>query len=255
MTAAHTYADAGTYSVTLTVTDAAGATASSTQSVSVEEPAGGGGETVVVAEDDFYRSESNGWGTAEEGGSWAVSGGSSEFSVEDGVGTVELGPSQSRDVELTEVDAESTETVVTFSSSEAMVGGASSVSVYARTVGDDSYSGRVRFAPDGTMRLYLIHGNSSLGSVPIPGAYVPGEQLTMRLSVQGTSPTMLAAKVWRTADEEPADWMVEATDSTPGLQTSGSSKIRIAMSAAADVTTEFRFYHFLITGLSDEIQN
>src|SRR5699024_5338741 len=39
----------------------------------------------------------------------------------------------------------------------------------------------------------------------------------------------------------------EATDSTPGLQTSGSSKIRIAMSAAADVTTEFRFYHFLIT--------
>src|SRR5699024_4816991 len=216
VTAEHTYAEAGTYSVTLTVTDAAGATGSVTQSVTVEEPAGGGAE-VVVAEDDFDRSESNGWGTAEEGGSWAVSGGSSEFSVVDGVGTVELGPSQSRDVELTEVDAESTETVVTFSSSEAMVGAASSVSVYARTVGDDSYSGRVRFAPDGTMRLYLIHGNSSLGSVPIPGAYVPGEQLTMKLSVQGTSPTTLAVKAWRTADEEPADWMVEATDSTPGL--------------------------------------
>src|SRR5699024_2715110 len=200
-----------------------------------------------VAEDDFERSESNGWGTTDEGGSWDVTGGSSEFSVEDGVGTVELGPSQSRDVELTEVDAESTETVVTFSSSEAMVGAASSVSVYARTVGDDSYSGRVRFAPDGTMRLYLIHGNSSLGSVPIPGTYVPGEQLTMKLSVQGTSPTTLAVTAWRTADEEPADWMVEATDSTPGLQTSGTSKIRIAMSAAADVTTEFRFYHFLIT--------
>src|SRR5699024_2540852 len=90
VTAEHTYAEAGTYSVTLTVTDAAGATGSVTQSVTVEEPAGGGAE-VVVAEDDFDRSESNGWGTAEEGGSWAVSGGSSEFSVEDGVGTVELG--------------------------------------------------------------------------------------------------------------------------------------------------------------------
>src|SRR5699024_4252589 len=45
----------------------------------------------------------------------------------------------------------------------------------------------------------------------------------------------------------PAGWQLETTDSTPALQVSGSSKMRIALSSTSDVSTEFRFYHFLIT--------
>ena len=247
VTASHEYAEAGTYEVSLTVTDSEGATDTVTQSVTVEAAPEEPADEVVVAEDDFDRSESNGWGSAEEGGAWSVTGGSAAFSVEDGVGKVALAPSHSRDVQLADVDALSTTTEVTFSSSEAMSGGASSLSVFARTVGDQSYSGRVRFEPDGRLRLYLIRGQEGLSSVLLPGEYVPGEKLSLKLSVQGASPTTLALKVWRADETEPAGWQLETTDSTPALQVSGSSKMRIALSSTSDVSTEFRFYHFLIT--------
>ena len=65
--------------------------------------------------------------------------------------------------------------------------------------------------------------------------------------MQGASPTTLALKVWRADETEPAGWQLETTDSTPALQVSGSSKMRIALSSTSDVSTEFRFYHFLIT--------
>lgn len=244
-TASHEYAEAGTYEVSLTVTDAAGATDTVSQSVTVEAPEPV--EEVVVAEDDFDRSVTNGWGSAEEGGEWSVTGGSGAFSVEDGAGKVALTPSRSRDVKLADVDAMSTTTEVTFSSSEAMDGGASSLSVFARTAGEHSYSGRVRFEPDGRLRLYLLRDQTGLSSVLLPGEYVPGEQLSLKLSVQGSSPTTLALKVWRTAEAEPAGWQLETTDSTPELQASGSSMMRIALSSTSAVSTDFRFYHFRIT--------
>ena len=78
----HTYAAAGTYQVTLTVTSNQGATGSVTHAVTVSP---------VIAADAFGRTTSNGWGTADTGGPWSVSGSASQFSVGGGVGTVNIG--------------------------------------------------------------------------------------------------------------------------------------------------------------------
>ena len=65
-----TYPSAGTYTVTLTVTDNRGATASTSSHVTVTGPPGG-----LYASDMFSRTVTDGWGTAELGGAWSLSGG------------------------------------------------------------------------------------------------------------------------------------------------------------------------------------
>src|SRR5699024_8522817 len=72
----HTYAKAGTYRVKLTVTDSTGATDSVTHDVTVSAPT-----EDTVAADKFGRTVANGWGVADTGGVWSLSGPHSAFAV------------------------------------------------------------------------------------------------------------------------------------------------------------------------------
>ena len=69
VTASHTYASAGTYTVGLTVTDNGGLTDTITHDVTVTAP----GTPAVLAQDAFTRSVAAGWGDADVGGTWNVS--------------------------------------------------------------------------------------------------------------------------------------------------------------------------------------
>ncbi len=50
--------------------------------------------------------------------------------------------------------------------------------------------------------------------------------------MKGTSPTMLATKVWKTSDPEPA-WQVSTTDNFAALQTKGRVGLLAYLSAGA----------------------
>ncbi|WP_046014110.1 PKD domain-containing protein [Microbacterium sp. SA39] len=233
-TATHMYATAGTYTVTLKVTDDDGATHQVTASVIVASAA----TEDVIAKDAFERTTTASWGTAEVGGAWATTGGAAAFSVGDGVGKFALAPAATREARLAGASGTQTVTSLTIGSSNATNGGAFNLTVNGRQVGSDTYSGRVKIEASGAIRLYLLRGETAIGnSVVLAGNYAAGEKLSLALSVRGTSPTNLSLKVWRTGTTEPASPQLQATDTTAALQTAGSVGLKMAVSSVSTVST------------------
>ncbi len=232
--ASHTYAVAGTYSITLTVTDNRAGTTSVTRQVTVAKASAGG----PLVSDTFTRTVAAGaWGASDVGGAWMLTGGSAAFSVANGRGTVALTPSATRTARL---GLSMTDAVIRVSvaADQVATGGAATATVIGRQVGASTYSARLRFENGGAVRLYLLRDEVALGSYLMPGAtYTPGTVLTVSFSVTGTDPTTLAAKVWKSTDTEPVTWQVTATDTTAGMQTPGTIGLTNTVSAASTLPT------------------
>lgn len=245
VSATHAYTAAGTFDVTLTVTDDKGATGTVTKQVTVTAPPAAN----LLASDAFARTvPAGGWGAADLGGAWTVSGGAASFSVADGAGTVSMAPSYTRTARLG-LSATDVMIRVSVSADSVATGGAATATVIGRQVGASNYSARVRFEVGGGVRLYLLRDEVALGSYLMPGVtYTPGTVLNVAFSATGTSPTTLAAKVWKSTDPEPAAWQVSATDATAAMQAAGTVGLMNTMSSASTLpSTVFRWDDLTIT--------
>ncbi|WP_131106019.1 PKD domain-containing protein [Ornithinimicrobium sufpigmenti] len=250
----HTYAEPGTFQVTLTVTDEDGATHDVTQPVTVDEaPAG----PEAAALDSFTRNVTAGWGSADIGGSWTTTGSSTSFRVADGQGVIRMpnaggGPR----VQLTGLSAMDTDTTLQVSLDKAPSGGDTYISVASRHVGTDGYRAKLRFMPTQTMVLLsqMVNGTeSNLAYVTVPGAtYQAGDVFNVRFQVHGEGATALRAKIWRTSETEPTTWQVTATNAHAALQRPGGLGVVTYLSGSANNSpVEARFDNVSVTMLSD----
>ncbi|WP_194762622.1 PKD domain-containing protein [Microbacterium sp. UFMG61] len=244
-TASHTYLAAGTFDVTLTVTDNSGTTTAVTKQVTVTAPPA----NQPLATDAFGRTvAAGGWGSADLGGAWTLSGGAAAYSVADGKGIASLAPASTRTARL---GLSGTDAVirVSISADAAATGGAATATVIGRQVGASNYSARVRFEVGGGVRLYLLRDEVALGSYLMPGfTYTPGTALNVAFSATGTAPTALAAKVWVAGTTEPATWQTTANDTTAAMQAAGTVGLMNTVSSASTVpTTVFRWDDLTIT--------
>jgi PKD repeat protein len=220
VTASHTYAAGGTYPVKLTVTDALGATNSTSRSVTVVAPAAG-------AADTFSRTVTGGLGTADTGGTWTTSGGSTNISVGSGVARFSTTAGITLTGLLSNVALPSSDTKATFSVAALPVGGSSFASLVGRKVSTDDYTARVTIGTSGAVTIAVLHGSTILKSATVTGlTYAAGTPLRLRLQVVGSNPTTVQAKVWPAGGSEPAIWQVSTTDATAALQAAGSVGLR-----------------------------
>jgi len=249
-TVAHTYATAGTYRVSLSVSDSSGATGTSSTQVKV------GSAATVYASDSFSRTVSGGWGSAETGGAWGPT--TSRAAVGNGVGTMNT-PSAGSAVAMTlggasalDVDA----SVVTDVSKTATGGGQLAAVEVRRADSSNQYRGRVRRLADGTVgvRIERLVGGRETGltsEVVVSGlSGAPGTPIAMRLQAVGANPTALRFRAWDARQTEPQQWQRTASDSSAALQVAGKVGLRTFLSSTATnapLTTSYD--NFRATGL------
>jgi PKD repeat protein len=231
----HTYAVAGTYDVTLTVTDDGGLTNGTTTTVTATDPPPG----TTIGSDGFTRTVASGWGTADIGGAW--SGTTSSFSVNGTQGLVSSTAGGGRSAYLRAVSSNNTDVVASFSSNKVVAGGGLYVSTVGRSItGAGDYRSVVRFQSDGRIAVRLGRANAAgTETIVVPEAVIPGltyaanDKIMVRTQVTGTSPTTIRVRVWKSGSAEPATWNQTTTDSTAGLQVAGSPGLVTYLSGSA----------------------
>ncbi|ROQ38588.1 beta-propeller uncharacterized protein DUF5122 [Frondihabitans sp. PhB188] len=222
-TASHTYTAAGTYTVTLKVTDNQGATGTTSKSIAVTAPTGGG--TQPIAQDTFARTLTAGWGTADVGGDWTRAGTNSNLSVGGGAGSILLtGPGQQMGVYLGSVAQTNVDLTTQFSLDKVATGGGTQVTLQGRRIDSSTdYRATIALKAGGAATVSLVGAGTTIAApVTVPGTLAAGTGLSARLQVTGTAPTTVRAKVWLTGQAEPTAWTVSATNSAAGLQVPGA---------------------------------
>ena len=229
--ATHTYATPGSYDVTLTVTDDSGATATTTESVTVAAP-------TVFATDALERTGTGTWGTADLGGTWVHSGPATRWSVSGGTGVATLGAGNGHYARLP-IEQADTSTMLSVSTDKAASGGGFYFSVLGRyRPGAGDYRLVLRMTSAGGVTAGLtksVGGAESTvkAAVTTPITYAVGDTLMTRFEVVGSAPATLRGKVWTKGEAEPVAWTITATDATPELATPGAFAVYPSVSGSA----------------------
>jgi hypothetical protein len=167
--------------------------------------------------EDFGRTETDTWGTAESGQAWTNSGGvAADYDIGGSYGThthpstlvshISRIASPSADTDLY---CDIATAVLTTGS--AVVGGPVS-----RCTGNDNfYTTRISFNPSGTIAMVLqkrvSSSDTTLASYTAPFTHAAATFYRVRLQVIGTS---IKSKFWLASELEPGHWHMEATDSS-----------------------------------------
>ena len=195
--------------------------------------------TSTVVTDSFARTVSGGWGSADVGGTWSIASGTADFSVGTGRGTVVVSSTRGERVALLPASAADLDAryVVSFSAKPPSGGVFSYLLARRQSGGAHLRVGAFVDAAGGVaLRGQTNSGAYLFADVATGLTYTAGTPLTVRVSVTGSNPTTVRAKVWPSSGTEPSTWAVTATTSATGLQGTGTIGFRASSTSTSDRT-------------------
>jgi hypothetical protein len=178
----------------------------------------------IVATDTFARSVAPGWGAADVGGNYTVSG-SGTLSVAGGQATVTLAPNSSGQALLESVDARDVIVQHSVASDQIAVGELNDLTLL-RASDTAAYAVVVRISADDVqvgLQRNVGEETDQIGrfvSVPVSG--VTNGRLRIHAEASGAEPTSIKVRVWPADQSEPNTWQINLVDWTGVLQHPGA---------------------------------
>lgn len=181
-----------------------------------------GGEIVRVTAvdpwllDTFNRTASSGWGTADTGQAWSVSGTASEYAVSGGVATVTLATVNTTrrtfvDTTYTDFDYYLDIAASALATGDSLCGGPTGRYIDSSNM----YMARVEFTTSNTVRVTirkLVGGTETqLGTYTLANTYVAGDYYSVRFKASGST---FRVKVWPSTEVETPEWQISVDDTS-----------------------------------------
>jgi hypothetical protein len=185
------------------------------------------GDNVVL--DEFGRTVSSGWGTADQGGTWSLTGTAADFAVDGSKGTISVAAGQSREARIGTSGQADVAVIGSVALDKLPGGGNAWAYVLARASGNNAYRASIRVAPSGQvyaqLKKAINNSESNVGAeASVPGLVVTaGSGISFRFRVVGSD---LRLRLWATGSTEPDGWTITDTDTTAALQGAGSAGVR-----------------------------
>ncbi|RBO73155.1 hypothetical protein DSP71_06865, partial [Microbacterium sp. H6] len=148
---------------------------------------------------------------------WTVAGGSqAAATVADGQGKLSLVAGDTRHATLNSTSIGDAILETQFRVDQAPAAGGAYVGVIARQTAAGKYFARAWLRPDGTVWLVVHREGTVLLTQAVPGlVWAANTSYSLKVSVTGSASTAISAKIWATGTTEPANWQINATDTTP----------------------------------------
>lgn len=190
-------------------------------------------DTTVVS-DTFTRSVSSGWGSANTGGTYTITGTASDFNVSGSEGTINAPLSTSRWAVLTDISHTNEDITVKLKTDKTASGTSQELFVIGRYLSSTNmYRAKIRLTPSSGVTVQgskVVSGTETLLATQqtVSGlTYTPGVFINVRMRLTGTSPTTFEIKAWADGAGEPGSWTYSTTDSESVLQAAGAVGVRV----------------------------
>ena len=211
--------------------------------------------SVGNALDTFNRTVSNGWGTADQGGSWTTLDTPNAWSVTPGTGSVTVAANSQARAVLSNVVVQDVDILAKIALPRCSSGGTNcDAYVMGRYTGGTTPS---------YYRIGVVQGQSS--TVSLRSQRSDGTNLTtdlntgitatdgvvvwIRVEFQGVNPTTIRARSWKDHTAEPTTWLLNTTDSTSAEQVAGAIGVR-ARNEDTSVSHTFQYQSYQATSLT-----